>query len=154
MSKNTSSVGIEFKGLKELNRAIQRLPEELQKRAYRSVITTGARVIARHARKNISTERTGLLKKSIGVKAIVFKGANSGALAIIGPKRRVQGEYKGKRVIPANYSHLVEYGTSHSAAKPFIRPAIDSSKSEVMTKMAAGLNRFMTRAVASARRGR
>ena len=154
MSKNTSSAGIEFKGMKELNRAIQRLPEELQKRAYRSVITTGARVIARHARKNISTERTGLLKKSIGVKSIVFKGANSGALAIIGPKRSVQGEYKGKRVIPANYSHLVEYGTSHSAAKPFIRPAIDSSKSEVMTKMAAGLNRFMTRAVASARRGR
>jgi len=154
MSKNTSSVGIEFKGLKELNRAIQRLPEELQKRAYRSVITTGARVIASHARKNISTERTGLLKKSIGVKAIVSKGANSGALAIIGPKRRVQGEYKGKRVIPANYSHLVEYGTSHSAAKPFIRPAIDSSGSKVMTKMAAGLNRFMTRAVASARRGR
>jgi len=58
-----------------------------------------------------------------------------------GKKRQVMAD-------PNKYSHLVEYGTSHSPAKPFIRPAIDSTQSQVLNTMAAGLDKHLTRVAA------
>ena len=61
--------------------------------------------------------------------------------------RRKQGEPYEAFQIPSSYSHLVEYGTSHSAAKPFIRPAVDSTQGEVVGAMAAGLDTHLTKVV-------
>lgn len=134
--------GLRIQGLKALDNALNKLPENMRKRAFRSVLTSGGRVIASAAKKNIRTNRTGLLKKSIRTKSGV---AGRAPYAVIGPSRSVQGTYKGKKTVPANYSHLVEYGTSHSKAQPFMRPALDSSGPAVMKKMARGLERFMAR---------
>ena len=39
----------------------------------------------------------------------------------------------GSEIIrPANYAHLVEFGTKHAAAHPFMRPAIVQSRSKVL----------------------
>ena len=60
----------------------------------------------------------------------------------------------GKPVIadPVKYAHLVEYGTTHSAAKPFIRPAIESTQDQVMGAMATGYDKHLTKVVARIRR--
>lgn len=141
----SNPASLKFSGFEELQRNLQKLPENMQNRAYRSVLTSGGRVIASAAKKKIPTHRTGLLKKSIRAKWGVIKGTH---YTIIGPTRSVSGTHKGKRVVPANYSHLVEYGTAHGKAKPFMRPAMDESGGAVMNKMAHGLNRFMDREVA------
>ena len=146
----SDGIKVKFRGMKQLDRNIQRLPEELKKKAYRSVLSTGARVIAKHIKRNVPKD-TGNLKKSIGIK--VNPKAKT-PWARIGPKRGVTTTVDGKQVRVTTYAKNVEQGTVHTAAQPYVRPGIDSSGSEVMTKMAAGLNRFMTRAVASARRGR
>ena len=36
----------------------------------------------------------------------------------------------------AFYAHMVEYGTSHSAAKPFVRPAVDSLEGRLHNNLA------------------
>ena len=46
---------------------------------------------------------------------------------------------------PNKYSHLVEKGTSHSPAQPFIRPAMDSASGQVLEAMSAGLDKHLTR---------
>lgn len=135
---------IRFSGVKELEKALQKLPENMQKRAYRSVLTSGGRVIASAAKKKITKGRTGLLKKAIRVKS-GMKGHT--AFAVIGASRSIAGTYKGKRVVPWLYSHLVEYGTAHSAAKPFLRPAVNETGAAVVKKMAIGLDRFLAREV-------
>jgi HK97 gp10 family phage protein len=98
---------------------------------------------------------TGLLEKSIGLSVKKVGGQKS---ARIGPRKGMRKEVTrtdqrtGKTykeiADPNNYSHLVEYGTAHSAAKPFIRPAIDESQGEVITAMAAGLDKHLTRVAA------
>jgi len=144
----SDGIKVKFHGMKELDKAIQRLPEALKKRAYRSVLSTGARVIAKHIKRNIPKD-TGNLKRSIGIKV---NPKSKTPWARIGPKRGVSTTEGGKQVRVTDYAKNVEQGTATTAAQPYIRPGIDSSGSEVMTKMTAGLNRFMARAVASARR--
>lgn len=51
----------------------------------------------------------------------------------------------GRNIAPANYLHLVEYGTRNSKAKPFLRPAVDANlpliQSTVIDRAEKGLNR-------------
>lgn len=71
----------------------------------------------------------GMLRDSIGAKITVKKGTIRG---VAGPIRnrvqigtRKKGKKKGAPIFkdPARYAHLVEFGTSHSDAKSFLRPA-------------------------------
>jgi histone H3/H4 len=39
----------------------------------------------------------------------------------------------------APHGHLVEFGTVHSAAKPFLRPAVDESAQAAIDKLAENL---------------
>lgn len=144
----SADVSIKFHGLNGLNRAIQRLPEELKKRAYRSVVSTGARVIAKNAKKRIKND-SGILKKSIDIKV----PRNNTQVAIIGTKRGIGGVVNGRQKWAVNYAKNVEFGTANTAARPFLRPAIDNSKAEVLQKMTNGLSRFLTRAAASVKKG-
>lgn len=138
-----SGMTVKFSGFKGLDRAINKLPAELKDKAYRSVLSTGARVIAKNAKKKVPRDE-GLLRKSIGIKAII---KTETPFAVIGSKRGVTGEKDGKQVSAVTYARNVEQGTAHTAAQPFMRPAIDESGNEVFTKMTKGLSRFMARAV-------
>lgn len=55
-----------------------------------------------------------------------------------------------KKKRPANYAHLVELGTEHSAAQPFLRPAFDKHAEAIPKvfgeEMKKGLNRVMKKA--------
>jgi len=71
----------------------------------------------------------GMLRDSIGAKTTMKKGTVRGVAGPIRKKvqigTRKKGKKKGAPIFkdPARYAHLVEFGTSHSAAKPFLRPA-------------------------------
>lgn len=83
-----------------------------------------------------------LLKKSIGQKVKTYKSGV--VVGIVGPRKGFRAEI-GKRVRkgkksnvgdpiyadPVNYAHLVELGTKHSKAQPFLRPALEESKDEI-----------------------
>ncbi len=48
----------------------------------------------------------------------------------------------GKSRFDAYYLSMVEYGTIHTPAQPFVRPAIVSASPRVIARMTANINRF------------
>jgi HK97 gp10 family phage protein len=83
------------------------------------------------AKANVVQE-TGLLRQSIGVKIKTYKSVVFG---VVGPQtgftqtvdRTAPSGWRGPvKSNPTNYAHLVEFGTAHSPAHPFMRPAFDN----------------------------
>lgn len=153
------NVSISRSSLQGIRKRLADLPQELIKASESAVLRAGAKPI-QTAAKAKAPVGTGLLKKSIGMRVKKTKGIYT---ARVGPRKGFKGKPLGKKknkagieterfADPNKYSHLVEFGTSHSPAKPFIRPAIESAKGEVVAAMAAGLDKHLTRTVARLRR--
>lgn len=147
---------IELNGLSGVISALDNLPAALMKSAETAVLRAGATPIRKAAKTNAAKSKdSGLLAKSISLSVKTVNGHKS---ARVGPRKGLRqkvtrtdkrtGRKYEEIADPNNYSHLVEYGTSHSAAKPFIRPAIDSAQGEVLDAMAAGLDTHLTRVAA------
>jgi HK97 gp10 family phage protein len=141
---------VKVTGIQGLRTALNRLPVELQRATAAKALREGMKPVLKAARANAGKSKdSGLLQKSLGLN--VRKGKN-GLTARVGPrsgfKKMVHRKGKGMELAnPVKYAHLVEYGTSHSAAKPFIRPAIDSSTEAINTKLAEGYEKGLTQAV-------
>ena len=151
-----SQFKVDIRGLSQLLRNIDALPEKLRKSAETAVLRAGAVPIRKHAKSQAAKSKdSGLLMQSISLSVKKFKGVTS---ARIGPRKGMRkkvtrtdertGNTYEELADPNKYSHLVEFGTSHSAAKPFIRPAIDAAQGEVVNAMAAGLDKHLTRVAA------
>lgn len=138
------------KGMDKVQKALESLPLNIQKRALNSSIRAGGREVVKQARKELrKSNKTMNLSKSIGVKVLKPKGFT--ILSIVGPRVGKGQRYDGW------YAHLVEYGTQPhkitpkkqnlenalntnlygfkgsvdhpgAKAKPFMRPAFDKSK--------------------------
>lgn len=90
---------IRIKGLSELHRALQHLPEELEKKVLKGALRASARVFRDAARAKAPVD-DGDLKKSIRVKSSAKKGRwRLRALVVAGDKT-------------AFYSNMVEFGTA------------------------------------------
>ena len=150
------SIKIDGASLKGVLRALEKLPKELQKNAEKSVIRAGAKPILKAARARVPVD-TGNLKKSLSVSIQSSKSGWVGAR--IGPRsgfkskrgtltgrRRDKG--KGKVADAPEIAFYIETGTPKMAAQPFIRPAIESAKGEVIGAMESGLSGYLTKAAA------
>lgn len=135
-------------GDKQLEKALRSLGPKIAKKVLRQAISAAATPVVKSAKANV-TERTGLLKKSLGKKVKVNKRRGT-ASARVGARSNVQGEVDGKAHIPAKIAHLVELGHiaadgSHVPAQPFLRPAADENEHkavQVMSdKLAAGIKK-------------
>lgn len=113
----------EIIGDKQLIANLNALAPKIKKKIMKPAMRKGAAVIAKRAKRKVK-KRSGMLQKSIKAKAT--KNGNGRVYVDM----KVAGEYKGKRVVPKNYAHLVEFGTSNSAAHPFMRPALAEGKNE------------------------
>ena len=142
---------VKVDGIKELRRALDRLPKELQRASETTALREGMKPVLKTAR-GIAPNDTGLLKKAIGLT--VRKGKN-GVTARVGArtgfKKEVKRNGKTVKADPSKYSHLVEFGTSHSAAKPFIRPAVESNTSAISDGIAKGYEKGLEKAIAKVR---
>jgi HK97 gp10 family phage protein len=150
---------VKVDGLKELQRALSKLPVELQRASETNALREGMKPVLKTARAKAPTD-TGLLKKAMGLT--VRKGKN-GITARVGARTGFKGRSLGFKMVkrgklkgqmterfqdPSYYSHLVEYGTSHSAAKPFIRPAVENNTLEITAGLAKGYEKGMEKALA------
>lgn len=101
----------------------------------RPALRKGAAVVAKAAKKK-APKRFGYLRKSIK-----YAAAKSGANARVyvdGKSYEEQRAYtRTGTVRPANYAHLVEFGTVSAPAKPFMRPALAQSRPEAMSALTA-----------------
>lgn len=154
-----SDIDVQILGEEALIAAINQLAKDSTRRKImRPAIREAASKISKAAKSKVPVE-TGLLKKSIGVKVVTYK---SGTIyAAIGPrsgfKRKVQRTMpstgKKREVLsnPTKYAHLVEFGTSRFAKKPFMRPAMDSVNSMAIIRRRAAKELIRQRQVAAAK---
>lgn len=118
MAKRSKGIPVKFEldGAKELERFCRELPKRVLKKALRQAVNAGATPILKAARKNVP-RLTGTLKKALKKKVKAYPNGN--AIALIGADRNVTapsfGRTKTGRIVPANYIHLVERGTSPHA---------------------------------------
>ncbi len=133
-------ISVDLKGLAELERKLTQLAEKLQGKAQRQATNAGAQIIKKAARSRVSVD-TGLLRKNIVVgrsRRNSAKGRESYNIFLKREKRiyaNTRANRRSKRAGrkyevdgPAFYGRFVEMGTSKMAAKPFMRPAFESSK--------------------------
>lgn len=115
-----------IEGLKELDAALGKLPEATAKKVLQDVgkkalepVEKAARLYARY--------RTGGLKKSVTVSTRLAKNAASGSTQ----DRSTVNVYTGSSK-QAPHAHMLEFGTSHSSPRPFLRPAWDQNADKVL----------------------
>lgn len=142
--------------MKEIQAALRALPVEMQRAAEVASLRGGAKVISDKAKSNAPVSQDGpfpgLLRESIGFNVKKMRGEYSarigprtGFAKTIGTRTKGKNAGKPKLKIPNKYAHLVELGTSHSAANPFLRPAAISTQGEVVEGMANSYRKHLDR---------
>lgn len=142
--------GIKITGEKELRRRLNRLASAAQRKIVRPAVNVALTPVNKAAKAKAPV-KTGTLKKSLGkrVKAYTRTGVVWGG---IGPRSGFKWvDDKGHAHNPVNYAQLVELGTQHSAAQPFLRPALDERKAEVLTTLNQKVNEGIQREIRRAK---
>lgn len=144
-------MGVQLTGTRELLAALEALPKELRRSVESGALRAGMAPVRKSARALLNQSKdTGLLQKSLGLT--VKKSRKGGQYtARVGPRsgfaQVVMKNGKPKKVNPVKYAHLVEYGTSRSAAKPFIRPAVEANEGRIIDEMAKGYEKGMDKVI-------
>lgn len=115
---------VEIKGLKEVIKTFGKVPDGVKRRALRQGLAAGGEVY-----------RIGAIQNAMGIddpntKAAIWKNIRN----VYGVKRSRISRNVVQMVTVRNtkrggdtfYWRFVEFGTSHSRAKPFMRPAFES----------------------------
>lgn len=149
------SITLDQSSVNALRKSLDSLPAHLQKAAEKAVLRAGGNIILKAAKVKVPV-RSGILKKSLGVSVTSSK---AGISARVGPRAGVKYRYqtnktgrrgrrKGKNIDAQEVAFYIETGTPNMAAQPFIRPAVDDSKRQVLDAMAAGLDKHLTKVCA------
>lgn len=108
-------VHIEIRGCKELEQRLQTLKSRVANRVAAAALGKACTPIVRSAKQlsrrpmTASGRRYGGLSKSLG-KVVRKYHATQKILAVIGPLRGKAYQREGKKEVPANIAHLVEFG--------------------------------------------
>lgn len=154
-----------IEGLEQTIQRLDGLKKSVRNRILKKATRQAARVVLKAAKAKCPAE-TGWLKKSLGIKVGVSRRKGR-VYGLIGPrttevKDKKTGQRKltsfGKRIMasgtkrrPAHYAHLVEFGHvirraeggpefGRVAAKPFLRPAWDTSRDAAFQAFARAVN--------------
>jgi HK97 gp10 family phage protein len=119
-------VNYKITGLDKLEQKLKGLGPAVATRIGADSLTAAAQPITKEMRRLVPT-KTGALKRSITSRAVRATG---------GP---VLSRIIGFRSPGRFYSHLVEFGTVRSSAKPFIRPALDGRRQDALLNLGARL---------------
>ncbi len=115
---------VEIKGLREIVKTFGKVPDSVKRRALRQGLAAGGEVY-----------RVGAIQNAMGIddpntKAAIWKNIRN----VYGVKRSRMSKNIVQMVTVRNtkrggdtfYWRFVEFGTSHSRAQPFMRPAFES----------------------------
>ena len=132
-----TSLRVRVDGLEELKRELEALSSDMSRKVLRSATGAAAQVIRKAARDLVPVD-SGKLRKAIYIKHMRELSSSTQQEYYIsvrnGPRERRKIRAGGSG-IDAWYWKMVEFGTSKMPAKPFIRPAYESKKSEALEAM-------------------
>jgi len=110
-------------GLKDLEKKMKQLSNVARKEAKQEALYTGASVVLGHANELVQVD-TGYLKGSLDFEV---------------------GSDDADIFDTAVYAAAVEYGTSKMAAQPFLRPALDNNKDNIIKIFSDVYKKYLTR---------
>lgn len=141
-------ITVQVTGLKELQKALDQLPKEIQGRPLRSAVSAAAKVIVDDVKSRVPVGETGNLKTAVyryrsrrnsaTGRETFFVGIRQGKAqykdtAYNRRKGRVGKNYKTAG--EAYYWRFLEFGTAKMQAKPFLRPSFEANKSRAVEVM-------------------
>lgn len=137
---------IEFKisGLKELQDKLDRLPRQAAKECIRTGLKAGAFLWEQDMQFRVR-KHTGFLAQHIAAR-ITIRGDELAGVAAVGPektdypdrgggyrKKTIKGRLRNVgRIAASHVAAFLEFGTRKMPAQPFIRPAFEDRKQEVL----------------------
>lgn len=141
--------------------AMASLNLDLQRKILRKALATAAGPVVFREKQNARRNSdSGLLADSIFVTVKVDKAGEatanirpSGKLVVV-MQTEPDGTKRQVRTRASAYAHVVEFGSKHVAARPFVRPAVDQSLPEVEAAFAAEVNAAVVKAAAKAARSK
>ncbi len=135
---------VKVEGLAELGKALRELPGRVARNGLRASVYAGAKVVRDEARAQApkaaqslgaNQPPPGTLKRSVIMKHIrELSGGGRQTFYVLvrhGKKYRNQGK-RGNLSQDAWYWRFVEFGTRKMAARPFLRPALESRRREAV----------------------
>lgn len=128
---------ISITGLADLEKRLEQFSDRIARNALRGAVSAGAAIIRSEARR-LAPKDTGEMVRDIMIKrAREVKGSGLITYHVFvrtGKKSRMAGK---KRNISRDsfYWRFVEFGTSKMSAKPFMRPAFDTKKTEAVERI-------------------
>lgn len=141
------SMTVDQKAIDNLEKALKDIPFHLRMKERNRIHRRAARKVVKAAKQKLKDDdkvKTGKLLKSIG---IITRLSQEGDV-FVGPR------YSG--VNQARYAHLVEFGFYHRRGKrfipgsPFMRPAYESSKQEVINEIISETKKLIDKAASKA----
>lgn len=120
-------------GAEALDRKLVAIRDAVSPEARRRSLLIGAEIILQEAQRLVPV-LSGNLRDSL---LITFDGGLNGAA--VSDRRFFTAVHVGPARSQGFYGHMVEFGTSHSAPHPFMRPALDNTRDEVRRAMASSL---------------
>jgi len=139
----SSSVRVE--GLKELDEALGKLPRATGKNVLRRIAIRSLAPVLSAAKDFVPVDE-GHLKDSLKITTRLSRRQRSiNAREVAEGKASVQ-LYAGASALP--HAHLVEFGTVNMPPQPFLRPAWDANKEDVLQLIKDELGEEITKAAA------
>jgi len=128
------TITFNIEGAKEMERVLDLLGPQIARSLGQAAARAGAKIIVEEAKRLVPVQ-TGDLKESIVIKALPNRARGEDQAGVL-----IGFEKPTSRI-----AHLVEFGTSNSAAQPFMRPAMDGKAPDALDamgkSMAAGIKR-------------
>ena len=125
-------------GLRELADALRELPLRVARSSLRGAVSSAAALVRDKARE-IAPKLTGEMARDIQIKRARTSGnellrARYDVFVRAGKKSRLSGKARGVDK-DSYYWRFVEFGTSKMAARPFMRPAFETTKSAAVEQI-------------------
>jgi len=124
---------VRVEGLEELQAALKKFPQEFDKGA-KEALMPGLIRVQREATK-LAPVDIGILQASIGAEA---KG---GILDV----QKVGSQIVGRMGSRIEYAPYQEFGTSKMKAQPYLRPALEQTRDEVVKMFEKGIAKVLKR---------
>ena len=144
-------VDVKLQGMEGVLETLQSLPAEVvSKRGgpVKLALAKGARVIRAQAAVNLKEAialngdvSTGLLEKNLVVSRGKPPTGGKGERYLVRVRRKTYPGRKGKPVTTRKTASLLEYGSSHQPATPWLRPAVNQKGREAINVITTDLKR-------------
>jgi HK97 gp10 family phage protein len=145
-----------IEGLEGVMRTLQQMPAEVVSSRggpVRSALQKAAKLMQVSAQQKLQViinmpnadgmppESTGLLMKNVVTKRGRLGGGEKGELYSVSIRKKSYPAAKGKRVTTPQVARLLEYGTEKREPMPFLRPAFELHRNQVVTLFVSELNK-------------